>query len=258
MRLDNRLVRDLHMLIGQMENSKGDYVQNRDGKGKSTLFRKELALRESSHVNNIKANQSPGFDIQQLAMKVDRVKKKSRFQDENTDRLTLLLKSHVHRIQKKGHDGADVLKTLNQIREKSKQTCSNFGIDRYPASALRPANWGSGAKNEGLSLKLQRIVEKARADTSHAIQKVDSTDTSSLLFLGVVKRVQMLSKSLKVLEVVPKSGESEICFKVGIVCLWNEWVEVGEDDNIVFQDLDVPSVDDEMQWSFKWKKVVGS
>ncbi|GAV27096.1 hypothetical protein PMKS-000557 [Pichia membranifaciens] len=251
----------MYMLLSQMESTKGDCVRNRDGKGESTLFRKELTLQESNHVhNNIKANQSVSFDIQQLAMKVDRVKKKSRFQDENADRLTLLLKSHIHRIQKKGHDGADVLKTLNQIREKSKQTRSNYGIDRYPASALRPTNWGSGgvSKDEGLSLTLQRIVEKARADTSHAIQKVDSVNTSTPQFLGVVKRVQMLSKSLKVLEVAPKSGEDEVRFKVGIVCLWNEWVEIRENDNIVFQDLNVPSHGDEMQWSFKWKKMVGS
>lgn len=241
-----------------MENRKVGEVVDQNGKGESTLFRKELALKETTNVQqNLKTNQTVGFDIQQLAMKVDRVRRKCRLNDENGHQFTLLLKGHIHKSQKKGHDGADVLKNLNKIREKSKQTRNSAAFDRYPSSALRPTHWELGNAQD-LSVKLQRIIEKARSDTSHAIQKLDPTQLSNGQFLGIVKQVQALSKSLKVLEIVQASDDKDVKYKIAVVCLWNEWVELRKDDIILFEDLDGLNESNVMQWSFKWKKMVSS
>lgn len=206
----------------------------------SVLFKKQLTVKEPY----LKSTTNNTVNIQELTQRINRARRKN---------------GKVEKVK----DASNLLKNLNRIREKSKQSRGINRVNKFPVSVNKPENWCNGDIDNSnnchsnLVGQLQRVLEKSRAETTHAIMKTSSVNFNERSFIGIVVCVQILSDSLKLLDVYEQESPT-VLYRVGLVCLWNEWVEIKKDDKILFQDLNNSLDNHLIQWCFKWKKLVGS
>ncbi|KAG0683148.1 hypothetical protein C6P40_002253 [Pichia californica] len=167
-------------------------------------------------------------------------------------------RDHNHDKKKRGGSGGEnILQNLDKLREKMKQNHDNNPLNKLPSSTIRPGDWilDNPVNTGSFTSQLQRILDAKRSETSRAIIKKNSINLSNMEFVGTVQCIQVMSDSLKIVEVIRDKNEKEI-FKIGLVALWNEWVDIKKGDSILFEDV-TQSLSSQIQWSLKWKKLVG-
>lgn len=223
------------------ENDKGNLlVSSSEETEKSSVFSRQLAINTGET-----SKSSCGLDIRQLALQVDRARKKPRVDNKSGYSVSFLSNAGQ---KNDNSENQNVIQSLNHIREKSKQLRRN---NRLPSSTTKPNDINISNENTLLQ-NLHQIVETSRMKTTYAIMK-DKVDVTNNAEIGIVKNVSKISDSLKIIKVSqPDSSEST----VGLVSLWNEWIEINVNDRILFLDIELNTNHREIQWSFEWKKLI--
>lgn len=221
--------------------------------GSVSIFRKALTVKDA----NIKNSNSLKNNINQLSIQLDsRVKKRNRL-NSNQNPFPILKKIN-NNLQKKNHNsnGIDTLKKFEKIREISKNIHINNRTNKQSNSLNSPITWDFNDDiNKGkLVTEMKFLFEQAKSESTHAILKKTMVDYSSGKLIGRILETQILSNSLKILEI---QQDDMTVYKIGIVCLWNGWIDIKKNDTILFEDLFSSSCNEnEIQWSLQWKKIV--
>lgn len=235
----------------------------------SILFREELSVIGANASPEVpQKTKSPpiGIDIQELSKKIG----ESRKQKQNSNHLLFLNKFTNRQDFGKIENTIDISKDLDKIREKSKKVHVNSRINKPPRS-VKKANLHdnesivNGSNNASLTMQLQRSIDEARMLTKHAILKrQDVNELKEGQFIGVLKNIQVLSESLKIIDIlicdINGNERDDDSIQIGLVCLWNEWIDIKVNDLILFLDLplvDVSNNSNNLPWCFQWKKLVG-
>lgn len=240
---------------------------------KSVLFRKQLEVRNTSEPAPISSNTlDNGFvDIRALSKKVDKFRKHKL--DSSMSGITkhILIPRHnaqnltlVPAVERNVLDISQKLRgnAVNSA-EMSPTTSAQEKIRRLPSSTKRPEY--CVPREGGYVMQLQRVLDTARATTTHAIRKDDGKTRFEDVLVGKVKKIQVLSESLRIVEVIngqesnnihgeDRDANLDMVWKIGLVGLWNEWIEVKLGERILFPDIVQTTT--ALQWSFKWKKLV--
>lgn len=220
---------------------------------KSVLFSKQLEIIASKSDDNLsqRSATSAVIDIRNLGLKVDKARKKPRI-EANTSGHSLLFNrdKKVTTVTNKGD--SNIFKDFDKIRESSKKL-KDYKNSKLSENIKRPDDIELDSNNSLVS-QLQNTVDKFRDETTHAIIKESGVDlVHSKDRIGIIKKIQILNNSLRFIEV--ETPDLKL-FKVGLVALFNEWIELKIGDQILLQDIDQNNVD--LQWCLKWKKVVKS
>jgi hypothetical protein len=219
---------------------------------KSILFSRQLGVN-STEIIEPSEPIAPvtGLDIRELGLKVDRARKKPRTENPKS---TFSI-SFSKKVENSNENDNRFI-TLDKIRENSKKL-SDHRTSKLPRSVTKPKEMIIGP-NQIYVTNLQEIIEKFRIDTSHAIIKQEEI-TQSLVdtSVGIIKRIQCIGDSLKIVELETSNGNLH---KIGLVCLWNEWIDIRIGDKIYVQDssLENDHNNEDIQWCLKWKKLVKS
>lgn len=218
-----------------------------------SIFRKALTVKDTNIINpNTLKN-----GINKLNTQLDsRVKKRNRL--NNNQNPFPLLKRINNNLQKRNHNnnGIDTLKKFEKLREISKNIHTNNRTNKQSNSLNPPTSWdyNDDINNGRFVTEMGSIFEQTKSETTHAIGKKTMVEYSVGQLIGRVLRTQTLSNSLKIVEI---QQDNMTVFKIGLVCLWNRWIDIKKDDTILFEDLFSSSCNEnEIQWSLKWKKMV--
>ena len=212
---------------------------------KSVLFAEQLTVREDSSSRG-DGNSSNGHDIRELSKKIDKYRQ---------NKVSKPLPLRVSSINTT--NTLERLSLLNDKKMKKQRQDGNNMVDnkfkKIPQSTNKPDNI-TILTDDKLSIQYEKIIENARNLTTYGILKNNGKTIYEDQLIGKIDKIQIISDSLKI--IIVNDDLMDKYWKIGIVCLWNEWIEINKGDTILLPDIDLNSNNEELQWSFKWKKIV--
>ncbi|OUT21950.1 hypothetical protein CAS74_002934 [Pichia kudriavzevii] len=175
------------------------------------------------------------FDIHDLSMKIEHARKRPRIELEVPS---------IKPLDGLSLDGIRAITSKYQDLKK-----------RGPTSVIKP----KGVSTNPLISQLQEIVDAERASAEHGIQKIQDYDQSDRDYIGVVRAVEYISDSIKIVILEKDNVRRKLC----LGCLWNEWIDLKEGDTVVVSGLESNSAlkvgtREVLEWSNKWKKLIES
>lgn len=210
-----------------------------------SVFSKELQVIGNDRVEDNR------IDIVELSKKITNAKKNKL----QTSQPFLSFKKH----QKDGfskNNNASNEQTLEKIMNGAKRAIENNKINKTPTSVKPPDDLIGDATDAGsgnyLTNQLYRFIEKSH-NNEYCIMRKDALKDSQGGLVYRIKEIKNLSDSLKI--VTAYKTDASMTVDLGLVCLWNEWIEIRPDDEL-YIDQELSGSTSVIPWITKWFKVV--